>query len=104
MFLGVNNKMKISNRTKDKLAVIGFLGFVFGLMFLIVYLFVAVVNLFATTEINYNENLTEQQQINKYYTEERVKAEMYYLSACETIENMSEEEYINTFYKEDSNA
>lgn len=91
---------RISNKTKDKLAVIGFLGFIFGLMFLIVYLFVAVVNLFATTEIRYEEHLTEQQQINKYYTEERIKAEMYYLSAWETIESMSEEEYCETFLRE----
>ena len=49
----------MKNRTKDKLAILGFLGFVFLVMFLIVYFFIAVVELFATNEIRYEENLTE---------------------------------------------
>ena len=44
--------------------------------------------------------LTEREQINKFYTEERIKAEIEYLSAWNTIESMSDEEYNETFYKE----
>ena len=91
--------MKISNRTKDKFRVLGFLAFVFLVMFLIVYLFIAVVELFATTEIAYTENLTEKQQIYKFMAEETIKDEMEFLSAWEVIENMSDEEYFETFFK-----
>lgn len=87
--------MKISNRTKDKIMV---LTFIMCLLVLIVMVFVAVVNLFST-DIQAAEQLTETQQYNKYFTEERVKSEMYYLSAWETIENMTDKEYYETFLR-----
>lgn len=87
--------MKISNRTKDKIMV---LTFVMCLLVLIAMVFVAVVNLFSM-DIQAAEQLTEEQQYNKYFTEERVKAEMYYLSAWETIESMTDKEYYETFLR-----
>lgn len=87
------------NSTKDKITIVGVAIFMFAVLFMIVYSFVAVVNLFATTEINYNENLTETQQYNKFMTEENIKNEMYFLSAWDTIENMSDEEYYETFLR-----
>ena len=92
--------MKISNKNKDKMTIIGILGFTFLVLFLIVYFFIAVVKLFAITEFNYTENLTEQEQINKFYTEEALKNEMYLLSCWKTIDEMSDEEYFETFLKE----
>ena len=89
----------MKNRTKDKLAILGFLGFVFLVMFLIVYFFIAVVELFATNEIRYEENLTEIQQYNKFMTEETIKNEMYLLACWKTIDEMSDEEYFETFFK-----
>ena len=43
--------------------------------------------------------LSEQQQINKYYAEQTIKSEIEYAALWEYVENMSEEEYCNTFFK-----
>lgn len=91
---------RISNKTKDKIVVIAFVCFLFFIAVCLSFLFVFAIN--SITKVNAQEikiELTEQQQINKYYTEERIKSEMYYLSACETIENMTEEEYAETFFR-----
>ena len=91
---------KISNKTKDKIVVIAFVCFMFVIAVCLSLLFIFAIN--SITKVNAEEikiELTETQQINKYYTEERVKAEMYYLSAWDSIESMSEEEYQNTFLR-----
>lgn len=43
--------------------------------------------------------LSDIEQINKYYTEQTVKSEIEYAALWEYVENMSEEEYRNTFFK-----
>lgn len=89
----------MKNRTKDTIAIIIFLfiavcvALILSVSFYFGFNFIANLNAETITT-----ELTEQQQINKFYTEERIKAEMYYLSAWETVENMSEEEFENTFY------
>ena len=92
---------RISNKTKDKLAIIGFLAFMFLIIAALSTLFVVLINTIAKAD---TVELTEQQQINRFYAEERIKAEMYYLAAWNTIERMPEEEYQNTFYKEAENV
>lgn len=93
-------KRRISNRTKDKIAILIFLfiaicvALILSFSFYFGFNFIAKLNAETITT-----DLTETQQINKYYTEERIKAEMYYLSAWEEIESMTEEEYAETFYK-----
>lgn len=91
---------KISNKTKDKIVVIAFVCFLFFIAVCLSLLFAFAIN--SITKVNAEEITTElngKEQMNKYYTEERVKAEMYYLSACACIENMSDEEYQNTFLR-----
>lgn len=92
---------KMRNITKDKIFIIAFLCFIFFVASCLSLLFVFAIK--SITKLNAEEikiELTEQQQINKFYTEERIKAEMYYLSACDCIENMSDEEYNETFFME----
>jgi hypothetical protein len=67
-------------------------------MWLIILLFVAIVNLFATDQF---VELSEQEQINKYYTEQSIKNEIDYIAMWEYTENMSEQEYYDTFFKND---
>lgn len=45
------------------------------------------------------EDLSDIEQINKYYTEQTIKSEIEYAALWEYVENMSEEEYCNTFFK-----
>lgn len=84
--------MKMSNRTKD---ITFFLFWIFVIFIVIFALGFAVGKSFAQ-EIIVTE-LTEQEQINKFYTEEAVKSEMYFLAMWEYTENMSEQEYADTF-------
>lgn len=88
----------MSNKTKDKIAVLGVLLVMFFVAMFLSLLFIFFVNVMAKAEPKVAD-LTEKEQINKFYTEETIKNEMYYLSAWETIENMTEEEYQNTFFK-----
>lgn len=43
--------------------------------------------------------LSDIEQINKYYAEQTIKSEIEYAALWEYVENMSEEEYCNTFFK-----
>ena len=45
------------------------------------------------------EQLTEIEQINKYYAEQTIKSEIEYAALWEYVENMSEQEYYDTFFK-----
>lgn len=45
------------------------------------------------------EDLSDIEQINKYYAEQTIKSEIEYAALWEYVENMSEEEYCNTFFK-----
>ncbi len=88
----------MKNRTKDKIAILGVLAFMFLVAVALSALFIFFVENIAKAETKVTD-LTEKEQINKFYTEETIKNEMYYLSAWETVENMSQEEFENTFYK-----
>lgn len=79
--------MKISNKTKAVMLIIGILFVVFWVL---VGATCWIVSLFA-------EELTEPNQINKYYTEETIKTEMQFLAMWEYTENMLPEEYNKTF-------
>lgn len=79
--------MKISNKTKDLMLIIGILFVVFCVL---VGATCWIVSLFA-------EELTEPNQINKHYTEETIKTEMQFLAMWEYTENMLPEEYNKTF-------
>ena len=84
--------MKMSNRAKD---ITFFCLVIFVIVLAIFVLGFAVGKSFAQEIIV--TKLTEQEQINKFYTEESVKSEMYFLAMWEYTENMSEQEYANTF-------
>ena len=43
--------------------------------------------------------LSEQEQINKYYAEELIKSEMHYFAMWEYVEGLSEQEYADVFFK-----
>lgn len=80
-------KRRISNKTKDKLLLT---GIAIVLIWLLISVAIAVISLFA-------EELTEPNQINKYYAEETIKTEMQFLAMWEYTENMLPEEYNKTF-------
>lgn len=86
--------MRISNKTKDKIMV---LSFMLAVMFMFVFLMFAIMSLIVKKAEAVE--LSEQQQINKFYAEETLKNEMYLLSSWTTIDNMSDEEYYETFFK-----
>ena len=88
----------MKNRTKDKIAILGVLAFMFLVAVALSALFIFFIENIAKAETKVTD-LTEKEQINKFYTEERIKAEMYYLSAWEEIESMTEEEYAETFLR-----
>lgn len=81
--------MKISNKVKDYMVIIGILlvviWFISGAIFYVKSLF--------AEEI--------QENVNKFWAEEQVKTEMRYLAMRDYIENMSEEEFVETFYKDE---
>lgn len=85
---------KISNKTKD---ILFFLLVIFVIIFTI-FSFGFWVGKSSAQEIIVTE-LTEQEQINKFYTEEAVKSEMYFLAMWDYTEKMSEQEYAETFFK-----
>lgn len=80
--------MKISNKAKDKMLIMGIL---FCLFWLLSGLIFWVVSLFAEP--------TPIDNINKAYNEEQVYQEMRYLSMWQYTEGMSDEEWKNTFLK-----
>ena len=86
--------MKTSNRTKD---ITFFCLVIFVIVFTIFALGFAVGKSFAEPIKMQNKSLTETEQINKFYTEETIKNEMYFLAMWEYTENMSEQEYADTF-------
>lgn len=84
-------RRRMSNLTKDKLKIvitltIIILGLAWLLSGLIHYLFAA------------DTKLTEQEQINKAYTEQQIRQEIRYWQMWEYTENMTEEEYAKAFY------
>lgn len=80
--------MKISNKTKDFMFIIGFL---FVLFWVLLSATVWVISLFAEQVKDDNSS------INKMYAEERILLEMQYQKMWEYTENMTEKEYANTF-------
>lgn len=76
----------------------GVLLFMFAVAIALSLLFIVFVESIKAEEPNKEINM------NKFYAEERIKTEIYYLSAWDTIENMSEEEYAETFFKGEQNA
>lgn len=92
---------KMRNITKDKIKILLFLLFCFCITMAVSVLFIVglkrIVHIYDNNKTPTTNQATNQ-AMNKFYNEERVKAEMYYLSAWETVENMSQEEFENTFY------
>lgn len=80
--------MKISNKTKDFMFIIGFL---FVLFWVLLSATVWVISLFAE-EMPINE-------INKKYAEETIVLEMQYQKMWEYTENMTDKEYADTFFR-----
>ena len=90
---------KMRNITKDKIKILLFLLFCFFVTMAISVLFIVGLKRIVHIYDNNKTPTTTNQAMSKFYNEERVKAEMYYLSACACIENMSDEEYQNTFLR-----
>jgi len=82
--------MKISNKTKDFMFIIGFL---FVLFWVLIGATVWVVSLFAEEAKNDNS------AINKMYAEETIVLEMQYAKMWEYTEGMTEKEYADTFFR-----
>lgn len=82
--------MKISNKTKDFMFIIGFL---FVLFWVLIGATVWVVSLFAEEVKNDNS------AINKMYAEETIVLEMQYAKMWEYTEGMTEREYADTFLR-----
>lgn len=79
---------RMSNLTKDKLVIVGILLIIIWIISgAIYYIFAA------------DTKLTEQEQINKAYTEQQVYQEIRYWQMWEYTENMTEEEWKNTFLR-----
>lgn len=96
---------RLSNKTKDKIVVIAFVCFLFFIAVCISLLFAFAINSIA--KVNAEEITTElngKEQMNKFYAEETIKAEIEYFASWAVIESMTEEEYAETFYKENQNV
>lgn len=80
--------MKISNKNKDRILIIGILFCVFwllsGLIFWVTTLFAEPV-------------LTDKEQINKAYVEQDIKQEIRYLQMWEYTEKLTDEEWHRIF-------
>ena len=79
--------MKISNKTKDTIAIVCFLAVVF---WVVLGLFCWVCSLFA-------EEITKPSEINKMYAEQTIIYEMQFQKMWEYTENMTDKEYADTF-------
>ena len=78
---------RMSNLTKDKLVIV-------AILILIIWIISgAIYYIFAE-----QTKLTEQEQINKAYTEQQIRQEIRYWQMWEYTENMTEEEYAKAFY------
>lgn len=82
--------MKITNKTKDKMLIMGIL---FCLFWLLSGLIFWVVTLFA------EPILTDKEELNKAYNEQQIYQEIRYLQMWEYTEGMTDEEWKNTFLK-----
>lgn len=91
--------MKTTINAKSSI-IVAIIIIVFGIILFTIGMFAD--SLFANTKtiVYEKENLTETQKHNKFFTEERIKDELYYLSAWEYIENMTDDEYEKTFFNE----
>lgn len=90
-------KRRMSNLTKDKLRIIGFIIFVVAVIWVLTGAVLYVKSLFA-------QEITEVESMNKFYAEETIKSEMNYLAMKHYMDNISVEEYIETFFKGELNA
>ena len=91
---------RLSNKAKDQIAIIIFLFIGLAVALILSFCFWFAFNSIAKVNAEtITTDLTEQQQINKFYTEETIKAEIEYFASWEAIESMSEEEYQNTFLR-----
>lgn len=82
--------MKISNKNKDKMLII---GIIFCLFWLLSGLIFWVTTLFA------EPNLTDKEELNKAYNEQQIYQEIRYLQMWEYTEKMSDEEWEKTFLR-----
>ena len=82
--------MKLSNKAKDFMFIIGFL---FVLFWVLIGATVWVISLFAEEVKNDNS------AINKMYAEETIVLEMQYQKMWEYTESMTEKEYADTFLR-----
>lgn len=80
--------MKISNKTKDKMLLV-------GIMFMLVWLLSGLV--FWVTTLLAEPINTEE--LNKAENEQQIYQEIRYLQMWEYTENMTEEEWKNTFLR-----
>lgn len=87
-------KRRMSNLTKDKLRIIGFIIFVVAVIWVLTGAVLYVKSLFA-------QEITEVESMNKFYAEETIKSEMNYLAMKHYMDNVSIEEYIETFYSKE---
>lgn len=85
-------KRRMSNLTKDKLRIIGFIIFVMAVIWVLTGAVLYVKSLFA-------QEITEVESMNKFYAEETIKSEMRFLAMKHYMDNISVEEYIDTFFK-----
>lgn len=82
--------MKISNKNKDKMLI---LGIIFCLFWLLSGLIFWVATLFA------QPTLTDKEALNKAYNEQQIYTEIRYLQMWEYTEKMSDEEWEKTFLR-----
>lgn len=85
--------MKMTNLTKDKLKIIGFILFVIAVIWFLSGLIFWVTTLFA------QPNLTTKEELNKAYTEQQIYQEIRYLQMWEYTEKMTDEEWEKTFLR-----
>ena len=83
--------MKISNKNKDRMLIMGIL---FCLFWLLSGLIFWVVTLFAEPV-----QLTSKEELNKAYVEQQIYQEIRYLQMWEYTEKMSDEEWTKTFLR-----
>lgn len=82
--------MKISNKNKDKMLIVGIL---FCLFWLLSGLIFWVTTLFA------EPTLTDKEALNKAYNEQQIYSEIRYLQMWEFTEKMTDEEWEKTFLR-----
>lgn len=85
--------MKLSNKVKDYIVVV-------GIMLLVVWLLSGAL-LWVSSLFAEETGLTDVEEMNRHYAEETIKSEMRFNAMKEYMDNLSVDEYIKIFFEKE---